>query len=230
VLLIIAQPDFGTALIFCAMWLAMTLLANARWWMVAGVVLGVVLLFGAGWGTGLIGQRSRQRVMDRLSFIGADPGGSGYHQRQAQIAIGAGGFFGKGYMNGTQAQRGFLPEQQTDFIFSVIAEEFGFLGCIVVLALYLFILLRLLKLAEEAETPFGRLVVTGIAALLAMQVFINVAMNLKVGPVAGVPLPFISYGGSNLLTCLLALGVALNISRHRRIAKRYVEPEALVRL
>lgn len=232
ILLVLAQPDFGTAMVLCAIWLVMVTVAGARWWMIAAVCLGAALLFTVAWclpmpnGKTLLKAYQKQR----LDFIHADPAGNGYHQRQARIAIGAGGFFGRGYLHGTQTQRGFLPEQSTDFIFAVVGEEFGFLGCAVVLGLYLFILFRLFRIVEEAESAFGRLVVAGVTAMFAVHVLINIGMCLSLSPVTGIPLPLVSYGGSNVLTNLLGLGAALNISRYRQAQRSWAPTEDLVRL
>lgn len=227
ILLVLAQPDIGTAMVLSAIWLVMVWLAGARWWMLLAVIGGFTLLIVFAWNVHLPNGRPLIKAYQkqRLNFIHADPAGAGYHQAQARIAIGAGMLWGKGYLRGTQARRGFLPEQDTDFIFAVIAEEFGLLGTLAVLALYLFVLFRLLRIAEEAEGTLGRLLAGGVAAMLAVHVLINVGMNLTLSPVTGVPLPFLSYGGSNLLVNLLAIGVALNISRHRQPRRAWAQDE-----
>jgi len=233
ILLVLAQPDLGTAMVLCIIWLVMTWLAGARWWMLLAVIGVFLALVIAVWNARLPGGRTLIKAYQkqRLNFINADPAGAGYHQWQARVAIGAGMLWGKGYLRGTQARRGFLPEQDTDFIFAVIGEEFGLLGALAMLGLYLFVLFRLLRIAEEAETVFGRLVAGGVAAMLAVHVLINVGMNLTLTPVTGVPLPFISYGGSNLLVNLLAIGLALNISRHRQPRRAWAgEEEALIKV
>ena len=230
-LLVMAQPDLGTALIMCLTWAAMVWVAGVRWWMLAAVAAGALLLFVLAWNVHLPNGHTliKDYQKKRLDFAHADPAGSGYHQLQARIAIGAGQVWGKGYLHGTQAMRGFLPEQDTDFIYAVIGEEFGFLGCLTVLLLFLFVLFRLLRLVEEAETPFGRYIVAGIFAMLAAHLAINVGMNLTLSPVTGIPLPFISYGGSNLVMNLLAIGVALNISRHRQSRRDWAPVDPLIR-
>lgn len=227
ILLVMAQPDMGTGMVLSVIWLAMTWLAGARWYMPTAVVGGFLLLVILAWNVHLPGGRPLIKPYQkrRLDFIHADPAGAGYHQHQARIAIGAGRLWGKGYLRGTQAQRGFLPEQDTDFIYAVICEEFGFLGALIVLGLYLFVLFRLLRIAEEAENFLGRIIVSGIAAMLAVHVLINIGMNLTLTPVTGVPLPFISYGGSNLLANMLAIGVALNVSRHRQARRAWAAPD-----
>lgn len=233
ILLVLAQPDLGTAMVLCVIWLVMTWLAGVRWWMLLAVIGAFLALVIVAWNVRLPGGRTLIKAYQkqRLDFIHADPAGAGYHQAQARIAIGAGMLWGKGYLQGTQARRGFLPEQDTDFIFAVIAEEFGLVGSLVVLALYLFVLFRLLRIAEEAEGALGRLLAGGVAAMLAVHVLINIGMNLTLSPVTGVPLPFISYGGSNLLTSLLCIGLALNVSRHRQPRRAWAgEEQALIRV
>lgn len=231
ILLVLKQPDLGTASILCVIWFVMVWLAGVRWWMLASVVVGTVLLFMLAWnvqlpdGRGLIKTYQKQR----LDFVHADPRGAGYHQWQSRIAIGAGQLWGKGFRQGTQGRQGFLPEQDTDFIFAVIGEEFGFLGSVAVLGLYLFLLFRLIRIAEEAELLLGRIIVGGIVAMFAAHWIINTGMCLTLSPVTGVPLPFISYGGSNLLTNLLAVGVALNISRFRQSRRDWVMQDVLLR-
>ncbi|HEX2951850.1 MAG TPA: rod shape-determining protein RodA [Armatimonadota bacterium] len=232
VLLILAQPDLGTAVVLCTIWLVMVMIAGSRWWMLGAVCLAAVALFIAAWFIPLHGGGTliKDYQKQRLDFVHADPAGNGYHQRQARIAIGAGGVIGQGYLHGSQAQRGFLPEQDTDFIFAVIGEEFGLLGCLVVIGLFLFLLYRLLCLCEEAETQFGRLIIAGVTAMLAIHVIINIGMCLSLCPVTGVPLPFVSYGGSNLLTNLLAIGVTLNVSRHRQLRREWAATNELIHL
>lgn len=227
VLLVLAQPDFGTAVILCAIWLVMVFVAGARWWMVSSVLVSAILLFTLAWHVTLPGGRVLIKPYQkaRLDFIHADPAGNGFHQAQARIAIGAGQVFGKGYLQSSQTRLGFLPEQETDFIFAVIGEEFGLLGCLVLLGLYGVLLLRMLKIAEEADTQFGRLLVSGVAAMFAMHVVINIGMCLTLSPVTGVPLPLISYGGSNLLTMLLGIGLVLNVSRYAEPRRQWAAEE-----
>jgi rod shape determining protein RodA len=225
--LVIIQPDMGTAFVYGMIWLGISLAAHVRWWMIAGVILLMGVLFLGAWNVGLISAEQKSR----MDFLHADPTREGYHQDQALIAIGSGEFWGKGYLQGTQAQRGFLPEQDTDFIFAGIGEEFGFVGLTVLMGLFLFILLRLLRIVEEADTIFGRLVTVGVFAMFTAHVIVNIGMCLTLLPVTGVPLPFVSYGGSNLLTNLLAIGLVLNISRHRQRLRSWANPEeALVRM
>ncbi|MEG8947553.1 rod shape-determining protein RodA [Rosettibacter firmus] len=147
----------------------------------------------------------------------ADPLGSGYNALQAKLAIGSGGLFGKGFMQGNQTQLRFIPEQWTDFIYCVIGEEFGFIGSVIVLTLFLIIFLRLLKLSSLAKDKFGVLIIVGFLCLLFSHFVINIGMNLGLTPVIGLPLPFLSYGGSSLLTNMILLGIVLNIYRNRKL-------------
>jgi len=231
-LLVLLQPDLGMAVAMGVIWFVMVAFAGARWWMLLGICLLAVALFCVAWFVRLPGGHSliKDYQRKRLDFIHADPSGNGYHQRQARIAIGAGQFWGKGYLQGTQARRGFLPEQDTDFIFAVIGEETGLLGCLLVLSLFVFIIFRMLSIAEHAESPFGRYIAGGVAAMLMVHFLFNIGMCLTLLPVTGIPLPFISYGGSNLLSNLIAVGLVLNISRHRRSPYRWAPVEELVRI
>jgi len=153
-----------------------------------------------------------------ITFLdpGADPLGAGYNAIQAKVAIGSGGLTGKGFLQGNQTQLRFIPEQWTDFIFCVIGEEFGFIGSFSIIILYLIIMLRMLKLATSVKDRFSSLVVIGILSLFFTHFSINVGMNLGLMPVIGVPLPFMSYGGSAMLSNLILLGIVLNIYRNRK--------------
>jgi rod shape determining protein RodA len=152
-----------------------------------------------------------------ITFINPeqDPRGAGYQIIQSQVAIGSGGFWGKGYLKGSQTHLRFLPAQHTDFIFSVIGEEFGFLGIAIILSLYLVFLLRLVFIAGSVRHQFGSLVVIGITTIIAFHIIVNVGMTIGFAPVTGLPLPFLSYGGSFLMANLLMAGVVLNISKNR---------------
>lgn len=152
-----------------------------------------------------------------IAFVNpnSDPSGSGYHIIQSKIAIGSGGLFGQGYLRGTQNRLDFLPAQHTDFIFSVTAEEWGFLGCMVVLALYFTIIMNGLKVAARANDFFGTLLATGIVAMLITQVILNLGVTLGLMPITGVPLPLMSYGGSSLFTTFLSIGILLNVRMKR---------------
>jgi rod shape determining protein RodA len=144
-----------------------------------------------------------------------DPRGAGWHVLQSKIAIGSGGLWGKGYLQGTQKKLAFLPEQHTDFIFSTLGEEFGLLGAVAVLGLYTIVITRGIKIAREARNPFGSLLAAGLVAVLAYHVFLNIGMTVGILPITGIPLPFLSYGGSALFCMLVAVGVLLNIGLRR---------------
>ena len=146
----------------------------------------------------------------------ADPLGAGYHLIQSRIAIGAGGFWGQGLNQGTQTQLNFIPEQHTDFIFSAIGEELGFVGAICLLSTFLFICWRMVRVAKQAQTNFGSLLVVGVFMMISFQVFVNISMTIGLAPVTGIPLPWISYGRSALLTNFIAIGLVESVANSRR--------------
>jgi rod shape determining protein RodA len=160
----------------------------------------------------------RNRV---LTFLNPDrdPLGAGYHIIQSKIAIGSGGLFGKGWFNGTQAHLDFLPEHSTDFIFSVLGEEWGFFGCLVLLVLYLFIVLRSLRIADHAYDTFTRLLAGSLAVMFFFSVFVNIGMVSGILPVVGMPLPLVSYGGTSVVTILACFGILMSISTHRQFVR-----------
>ena len=160
----------------------------------------------------------KQRILTFLDPAG-DPLGAGYHIIQSKIAVGSGLFFGKGFLKGTQNALSFLPEQHTDFIFSVLAEEWGFFGASVVVLLYLLVILWGLGIAIRSKEPFGTILAVGLTSMIFWQAFINIAMVLALVPVVGVPLPLISYGGSSVLATMIATGILLNISMRRFLFK-----------
>ena len=211
--LVLYQPDFGTALVFGLIAGSYLLVARVDLWLLSGIAAS-----GAGAGVAAWFFYLRDYQKDRiLAFLSPerDPLGAAYHTIQSQIAIGSGGLFGKGWLQGTQSHLHFLPEQQTDFAFSVLAEEWGFVGAALVLALYLAVLVRGLAIARASKDAFGSYLALGVVALLFWSAGINFAMVLGALPVVGLPLPFLSYGGSSLLTCLLAVGLAMNVSMRR---------------
>lgn len=214
-LLVFKQPDLGTALVLAALWATMVFLAGAHRWHLLALALAGVLAFSAAWQMGMLKdyQKDRLRV-----FVdpGADPLGAGYHVTQSRIAIGSGRLVGKGYLRGTQSQLRFIPEQHTDFVFAVIGEEWGLLGGLGVIALYLLLIWRMGRLAEAADDAFGALLAAGGAAMLVMQCVVNMGMTMGIMPVTGIPLPFLSYGGSSLLTNLGAVALALNVGMRRQ--------------
>jgi len=161
-------------------------------------------------------QPHQQKRIETFLDPNSDPLGAGYNALQAKVAIGSGGLMGKGFMEGNQTQLRFIPEQWTDFIYCVIGEEFGFIGSIIIIALFLVIFIRLLKLSSLAKDDFSSLVVIGILVLLFIHFGINIGMNVGITPVIGLPLPFLSYGGSSLLVNMTLIGIALNIYKNRK--------------
>ena len=214
--LLFKQPDLGTAivilLIFASVSLAKGLYKKV---IIMIVVIGMISLPFLGnimW-TGLKDYQKNRLI----AFIepDVDPAGIGYHINQSKIAIGSGEFFGKGYLNGTQGPFRFLPEKHTDFIFAVFAEEWGFVGSIFLLSLYLLLIMRGLDTASKAKDDFGRLLALGITFMFCVYFFVNVGMTLGIMPVVGIPLPFMSYGGTALLSNYISIGVLINIRTHR---------------
>jgi rod shape determining protein RodA len=210
--LVYSQPDLGTALSFLAIWAGMVLVSGTRLLHVMGLGFAGMLAAPLAWLS--LRDYMRARV---LIFMNpeSDPFGAGYNILQAKISIGSGGFWGRGLMNGTQTQLRYLRVAHSDFIFSVLAEELGLVGVLVLFALLLLLIFRVLHVAERARDDFGRLAATGVAAMFGFQAIVNVGANLTLLPVAGIPLPFISSGGSALITNLAALGICQSILIHR---------------
>ena len=210
--LVYVQPDLGTTLTCVAIWLAMVIAAKVPLrYLIGTVVLAVPLVWVALNTNYLLKDYQRERLLIFL-HPESDVLGAGYNILQARISIGTGGLFGQGYMGGIQSQGGFLKVAQSDFIFSVVAEEFGFIGAVALIALLLVITWRYLHVAAAAPTPYTSLICVGLAAWLAVQIFINVGMNLSLMPVTGIPLPFISAGGTSLVSLLLAQGLVQGIA------------------
>ncbi len=212
--MIVTQPDLGTALLIAASGLIVMLLAGLP---VQIILVSIPLLGGAAWaGWHFIHDYQRQRI---LTFLNpeTDRLGAGYHIIQSQIAIGSGGVFGKGYMNGSQAQLEFLPERSTDFIFAVIGEEFGLLGQLLILSLYGIVIGRALYLAMQGQDTFARLTGGAIALSFFVYVFVNSGMVSGILPVVGVPLPMISYGGTSMVTLLAGFGILMSLHSHRKL-------------
>ena len=214
VLLIIIQPDMGTVLIISAAVVTIIAVsgAPARW--VVGLLLLAVL---GGFVAVKAGVISEYQVNRLQTFVdpNADTQGAGYQLRQARITVGSGGLLGTGLFNGPQTSGRFVPEQQTDFIFTVAGEQLGFLGSGAILILYLILLMRGFSIARRTSDPFGRLVCTGVIAWFAFQIFENIGMTLGLMPMTGVPLPFISYGGSSMFATLIGIGLLQNV--HARL-------------
>jgi len=213
VLLVAHQPDLGTALLIALTGGAIVMLAGLSW-KIIGAMAGAVALAVPPFVLFVMHDYQRKRV---LTFLDpeSDPSGSGYHIMQSKIALGSGGFFGKGYGLGSQSQLNFLPEKQTDFIFATLAEEFGFLGCIFVLFLYGAVIFMALRIAAISHSHFGRLAASGTTATFALYVLINGAMVMGLAPVVGVPMPMLSYGGTVMVTVMIGFGLVQAVRVHR---------------
>jgi rod shape determining protein RodA len=214
-LLVAKQPDLGTALLIASSGIFVLLLAGLRWRLVLGVLVLLAAAAPVVWNT-LLHDYQRQRV---LTFLNPenDPLGAGYHIIQSTIAIGSGGMYGKGWLNGTQSHLDFLPERSTDFIFAVFGEEFGFLGIILLLLLYAFVIGRGLYIAAQAQDTYGRLLAGSLTLTFFVYVFVNIGMVSGLLPVVGVPLPLVSYGGTSMVTLLAAFGILMSIQTHRKL-------------
>ena len=213
--LILLQPDMGTVFIISASVVAIIGISGASLKWVAGLLLLAVLGGVVATQSGVISEYQVKRLQ---SFVdpNADSQGSGYQLKQARITVGSGGLLGTGLFNGPQTNGRFVPEQQTDFIFTVAGEELGFLGCGVIILLYLTILMRAFGIARRSADPYGRLVCTGVIAWFAFQTFENIGMTLGLMPMTGVPLPFMSYGGSSMFANLIGFGLLQNVhARHK---------------
>jgi len=215
-LLILRQPDLGTALMIGASGFYLLFFAGLPWKVIlGGATLGAASL-PVVWG--LLHDYQQRRVLTLLDPT-SDPLGDGYHIIQSTIAIGSGGLFGKGWMQGTQNQLDFIPERTTDFIFAVFGEEFGYLGVIFLVGLYLAIVARGLVIAARAPTLFGRLMAATLSLNLFTYMFVNMGMVSGILPVVGVPLPLMSYGGTALITLLLGVGILMSVASHRQLNK-----------
>jgi rod shape determining protein RodA len=214
VLLIAKQPDLGTALLVGTAGAFALFLAGISWRVIGAIGILMAALGPVAWY--LMHDYQRQRV---LTFLNpeSDPLGTGYHIIQSKIAIGSGGISGKGWLNGTQSHLEFLPERHTDFIFAVISEEFGLVGIIALLSLYLFIILRGLYIATQAQDTYGRILAGSLSLVFFVYLFVNAGMVTGLLPVVGVPLPLISYGGTSLVTILASFGMLMSIHTHKKL-------------
>jgi rod shape determining protein RodA len=213
--LIVLQSDLGSAAMFVPMLSGMIWVAGVRWRFVVAACLLGLCIGGAVWTFGLQDYQ-RDRVLTFLSPE-SDPHGAGYQARQSKIAVGSGALLGRGYEQGTQSQLRFLPARHTDFIFAVLAEEWGFLGVLVVLGLYGTFFFNVIEVATRARDRLGILLVVGVLATLAFHVLYNTAMVIGRAPITGIPLPFLSYGGSFTLLCFAACGLILNVDYRRYV-------------
>jgi rod shape determining protein RodA len=213
VLLVAHQPDLGTAILIGATGVAVMVLAGLSWRLITAGVIGVIValppfvLF-------VLKDYQRKRI---LTFLNpeSDPSGDGYHILQSKIALGSGGFLGKGLGLGTQSQLNYLPEKHTDFIFAALSEELGFVGSMTVLLLYAGVIFMALRIASTSHSHFGRLGAAGVTATFALYVLINGAMVMGMAPVVGVPMPLLSYGGTVMLTVMIGFGLVQSVRVHR---------------
>ncbi len=211
-LLIVKQPDLGTALLIGLIAAAMTIFAKIEKRTLIYIFFGGTISIPLVWF--FLKAYQKQRILTFLN-PGSDPLGSGYHIIQSKIAIGSGMITGKGFLKGTQNALSFLPEQHTDFIFSVLSEEWGFIGSVMLLFLFFLLILWGLKIAHRSKDPFGTLLSIGITSMIFLQVVINIGMVTGLMPVVGVPLPLISYGGSSMITVMISIGLLMNVSMRR---------------
>jgi len=212
--LVFLQPDLGTSIVFAAMLFGVLIVAGARARYLGILALTAVVLIFAGFQVGLVEDYQVERLRAFLDPANVDQNAR-YNRDQAEIAIGSGGLLGLGYLQGTQTNLDFVPEQHTDFVFTVVGEEFGFAGAAALLALYALVLWRAFRIASLSRDPFATLLASGIASMLALQMFVNVGMNIGIMPITGIPLPFVSYGGSSLLLNFASIGLLLNLHMRR---------------
>jgi rod shape determining protein RodA len=216
--LVLLEPDLGSAIVFFVLWFGVVLVAGARplhltVTAVAGGVIAPFAFFELAHGY-------QQERIDSWLHPEQDPTGDGFNILQAEISIGSGGAWGKGFLDGTQTQLDYLRTQTTDYIFSVGAEELGFAGAMVLFALFAVLLFRCLRIAGVADDVFGRLICVGVMTFILFQVFVNIGVNIRLLPVTGVPLPLVSQGGSSVVTILGALGILQSVLGHRRRRRR----------
>jgi rod shape determining protein RodA len=211
--LVAHQPDLGTAMLIGMTGAAIMFVAGLSPWIIGAVTAGVAV-FIPFFVTVVMHDYQRERVLTFLN-PSADPSGSGYHIMQSKIAMGSGGFLGKGYGLGSQSQLEFLPEKQTDFIFAAVSEEFGFVGSFSILLCYIAIILIALRIASLSHSHFGRMAAAGVTATFALYVMINGAMVMGLAPVVGVPMPLLSYGGTVMLTVMVGFGLVQSVRVHR---------------
>lgn len=213
--LIMIQPDLGTSLLIAMSGLFVVFFGGIKWRLIFGAMITAAASIPLAWQF-VMHDYQKQRV---LTFLDpeSDPLGTGYHIIQSKIAIGSGGVEGKGFLNSTQAHLEFLPESTTDFIFSVLSEEFGLIGVILLLVMYLFVIGRGLYISSQAQDNFTRLVAGSLTMTLFIYVFVNIGMVSGLLPVVGLPLPLISYGGSSMVTLMISFGILMSIQTHRKL-------------
>ena len=213
--LVLMQPNLGTATILIAVGAGLLFLSGLSWKIIVPVIVLAVAAVPVGWEF-VLKDYQKQRVYTFLD-PDTDPLGSGYNTLQSKIALGSGGVFGKGFGEGTQSRLNFLPEKQTDFIFTVLGEEFGLFGLMILMGLYLTILAQGVMIALDTRSQFGRLVAMGVCLNFLLYILINTSMSMGLIPVVGIPLPLVSYGGTALITVLFGFGLLLSVQIHRGV-------------
>jgi rod shape determining protein RodA len=210
--LILKQPDLGTSIILLLVFFSILIFVKIRWTSLLTIGLVGAAILPLSWS--FLKEYQKRRI---ITFFNPelDPLGAGYHIIQSKIAVGSGGIIGKGLMKGTQCRLGFLPEQQTDFIFSALGEEWGLIGSLIIVGLYFILILWGLRIAVQSKDRFGAILSFGVVAMLFWHIFINIGMVLGMMPVVGIPLPLVSYGGSFLLSTFIGIGLLLNVSMRR---------------
>lgn len=217
--LIMLQPDVGTALVFIAITMGMLLIGGARARHIVGLtLLGVLAVVGI-WNVGILQDYQQDRLTSFIDPDNAEIGGPAYQQTQSQIAIGSGGLTGQGWGQGGQTRGGFVPEQHTDFIFAVVGEELGFVGAAGVLGLFGLMVWRIWRTALFAGDLFGSLVCIGVLTMMVFQMFQSIGMTTGIMPITGIPVPFLSYGGSSAMTSFVAIGLVLNVGMRRHLVR-----------
>lgn len=214
--LIVRQPDLGTALLVLATGFIVMFLAGMSWRIIVPVFALLAATAPVAWN--FMHDYQQQRILT-LFNPEADPLGTGYHTIQSMIAVGSGGVYGKGWLNSSQAHLEYLPESSTDFIFAVFAEEFGLIGSLLLVGLYLFIVVRGMMIAFLAQSVYNRLLASGLSLSFFLHVFVNMGMVTGVLPIVGIPLPLLSYGGSSIVTLMAAFGILMSIQTHRKIVE-----------
>jgi rod shape determining protein RodA len=213
-MLVFTQPDIGTSIVIVAIVAAMFLVAGVSGRQLATLTVVCLVLIAAAFQLGVV----RDYQLDRLrAFVDREntPADVRYNLEQAEIAVGSGGLLGQGYLHGRQTTLDYVPEQHTDFIFTVVGEEFGFVGALGVLVLYALLLWRGIRIAFLSKDPFGTYLATGVTAMFAVQMFVNIGMVIGIMPITGIPLPFLSYGGSSMLATCMGAGILLNVHMRR---------------
>ena len=211
--MVVRQPDLGTALLIFAISFSMILFLKVKTYLIVGSFLALVFALPLTWEFGLKDYQ-KTRILTFL-YPGRDPRGSGYNSIQSKIAVGSGQIIGKGFRKGTQSQLEFIPERHSDFIFSVLSEEHGFIGSVITMGLFIILFIMCLRIASQAKDRFGTLISIGVLSMIFWHVFINIGMVIGLLPIVGVPLPLFSYGGSSMLTVIGGLGLVSSVTYRR---------------